>query len=682
MLSSLQFFNNSFNYNHSKIIKNIYKIKNFFDYNLNEINYVNNISLLEYIISIDDISLIKKALTENKIYHFNFVTHDKRSILYKLIKFGKNDMLKLILEKDKEIIGISILNITDISDYIPIAYSIFYNEDIIDYFKNTDFMLKNSDNSTLLDLCVINNKIKSFKYILNNIYNFDILNSQDTYGNTILHYIVLNYMNSYFIDEILHYSDILDFNIVSYNTHLTPLNLICYEQKFFLVSKFIKYSDVNISDINGNNCLYYSISNYSIFNKLFPRFTYFNNINTDGQTLCHKLLYYFKSNYNILNKYNIKKLLNNTNLNIQDNSGNSIVHLLSMNNIISHYLPELKNKFINHVITNNNNKTILDYDSTPIFINLLIDYYKNNFKLSSSDSEIKELLINNKYINNIILFNEISFHSINNKDYTTFGGLRIDTLSGLLFLHQKYNKILASPLNIIKYLNPSNEYKKYLLDLNLYITDNWYSNIGFEWNYQHFFKFDPFIDMFKITNSYFMIPIFITENNKGHLNILLFNKEKNEIERFEPNGIMVNSGFNYNFRKLDFILKNLFKNYTYIPPNQFLPFIGLYSYAYSLSKYKEIYIEPAGFCVIWCIIWIDLRLSHPNMSRSDIYFNFISKLINSKIDIKNILLDYSNKITDLRDNILKKLHTNMIEWINNINVKKVNSYFIDLFKSL
>lgn len=125
---------------------------------------------------------------------------------------------------------------------------------------------------------------------------------------------------------------------------------------------------------------------------------------------------------------------------------------------------------------------------------------------------------------------------------------------------------------------------------------------------------------------------------RGHQNVLIYDVEKKELERFEPHGggssilTWCEDIEQYKTNQLvlqlhnepcteDSIdnaivkhLKPIIGFETYYPPISFCPKIGFQSKT-SLEKQG---VDPGGFCFYWSIYYIDLRLSFPNKTRTQV----------------------------------------------------------------
>ncbi len=103
--------------------------------------------------------------------------------------------------------------------------------------------------------------------------------------------------------------------------------------------------------------------------------------------------------------------------------------------------------------------------------------------------------------------------------------------------------------------------------------------------------------------------------NTDHANVLIFDRQGKEFERFEPHGCKDL----FDYRLLDMELDQLAKilNWEYRKPTSFLPTIGIQSIQEKerMDTKNERKGDPSGFCSIWCLYWIDFRLSFPDINK-------------------------------------------------------------------
>jgi hypothetical protein len=108
----------------------------------------------------------------------------------------------------------------------------------------------------------------------------------------------------------------------------------------------------------------------------------------------------------------------------------------------------------------------------------------------------------------------------------------------------------------------------------------------------------------------------------GHFNFMVYDKEENNVYRFEPNGGVVNF---YNSPALDVMLKEKFKSWGdigYKSMNDFCPMIpgkkGSRGPQGLENRLEEQLTDPGGFCAYWSIFFIDFIWALPPTRDTDI----------------------------------------------------------------
>jgi ankyrin repeat protein len=274
------------------------------DYNIKDNS---NTWLLEYLIMFNQIDII--AILLNKNIRLDIIDELNRSILYSIIKFSYIPILKLLLEKDKEIIGKSILEIKDNEENISLFYAIkFFNKEainiIFDYQNN--FYSKNSEGENALHLAIKTNDLEIFKLVLGKITDINIKKNN---GETCLHlaikyraYDIIKYILKEYVDN----GGNINLNSTESKYNFSPLHYIFLSLDFqliFIFSNYLTNFNPNIQDKSGNIFLHYFINNIiqnstsykkdDIMNltDLVKKLNInYNLYNIDGNTPCHILL--------------------------------------------------------------------------------------------------------------------------------------------------------------------------------------------------------------------------------------------------------------------------------------------------------------------------------------------------------------------------------------------------------
>ena len=466
--------------------------------------------------------------------------------------------------------------------------------------------------------------------------------------------------------------------------------------------------DINNNDIKGNTIMHYCVlnNNFRYFEKLFNSNYNFNTVNILGQTLLHLIL----NNDNFLNFIIqtdiINLIIKKTNINLQDNKGESCFFLICKKGLLNKFYILLENKPLNGFIENKEKLKPIDFiENIDEFYELLTSSFL--FFIKNKDKYIinKELInkckkINNKclnFINKFIRFNNVSILSKkniycnnivdNNTKFVTYIGLQLDIFFGLLYLQQNYKNVKSTlHLNIFeKNKNLVNFYKN-----NGIIKDFKYDipNIEITWSFQNLF-YDK--NIFSIKNyNILLIPVGIILDQGSHSNILIFDKKKNIVIRFEPYGAQYPYGFNYNPELLDLKLEEMISrldsNYQYIPPKMFMK--NLSFQAFEIDEYEENKKigDPGGFCSAWSLWFCENYILN---NTNDIQLRKLVNKLELEIRVKNlyfrnVIRTFANKIAKYRDKYINKVDLDINDWNNqSLDDKKYNKVitFLESFKN-
>ena len=696
--------------NEFKKLEEIFKTNNNIDLDIHDKNYN---YIIHYLIIFNQIDLIKILLDKN--VRLDVLDIDGRTILYYPIKFNYKELFNILIQYNKKIIGISIIDIKDNLGNTALHYAtVLNNINIVKelIINNTDPLIRNNSNENVLHVALKYNRNDIIEYIISKPININFLTSN---GENLLQ-LAISYQNIY-ISNLLIEKTKINLNNQEKDYGTTSLQQLIVQSNIKLFKKAVSFgANINQQDMYGNTSLIYisTETNEELFNCLlsYDNLNY-NLTNINGETSLHIIL---SKNKNLSNHI-IKKIVKNTDLNIQDNDGKTCLYLLIYHDLILEYTDILVNKELNIYIHDKNNVSIYDLIDKSlkknIIIQIIIDSYynsliNNNNKLkldweiwcgNNISEKIKTI---NKLKNNIdickqkikeVIINEKksipSIDSINlvidngifvNTCYYT--GNTIDILFGILFLYNKFklsglNLLIHCPLtkndNLILY------YKSIGLDFD-YKLD--FINFELLWSFQKLLfpiNFEEnMIKLIKIS-KYIIIPIGIEVSKGSHANILFFDVKNKILERFEPNGANEPKELNYNSNLLDKLIATKFSkidpNITYNTPNNYLPIIGfqIIENIYE-NKCKRIG-DPNGFCGIWCIWWVYQKLKHPQINSSTLALELIKELKLKNINFKNYIRNFSKNITDLRDQYLKKYKLDINDWI-------VGNYDDDILEKL
>jgi hypothetical protein len=405
----------------------------------------------------------------------------------------------------------------------------------------------------------------------------------------------------------------------------------------------------------------------------------------------------FTAQTNISN-YNIEYFLTNTNLNIQNNDGETCWHYIIVTKLYKTYIDVLSNKKNNLFILDKKNKTPYELlsknkqEDIEMVLQILVTSYLNLLK--NKDSEIWTIDWEKicakpdanqdkcyKQIKKHIIDNSISvpikkkYYCINIEDpkkntTTSFTGVILDIITCYIVLQKKHVNLLTSITQDFV-INQSVEqyYKK--LGITKELSGD-YLNFELFWIFQRELwptNIENSINIFiKSDKNLFAIPVGIDLENGSHANIIIIDKEFKTIERFEPNGGVEPIDFNYNKNLLDFkiklFLEKFFPDYEYLEPDKFLPNIGFQSLEMIENKKMKKIGDPGGFCVGWCLWYLEQRIKF-NVHPKFLALKLIIKIKSKNISFKNLIRSYVNELLSQgRDPILEELNIDINDIIN------------------
>lgn len=681
-------------------IKNFDKIKEIL---LNDKNNELNLNihdnqynfLIHYIIIFNQIEILKILLMKNA--RIDIIDKDGKNILFTTIKYNYVEAVKLIIEYNNKIIGISVLDNRDVLGRTCLHYCVLL--DNIECLKilmkaGSNPYIKDNNFNNVLEFAMKDKNIEIIKYLLDVMdYNFLSKNNE-----TILQQALQINSNQIF-NLIL--GKKIDLNNQDKKYGLAILHQSISQNNYKFVEKILELNaDINIQDHYGNTPLMYAvIDNFGqIIELLINKSNLnYNLTNIEGETAFHIIL-----KNNIDSSDYIIKFIENTDLNIQDNDGNTCLYYMVKNDLIDKYKNELKLKDLDIFIENKNNEKISD----KINLDVIIDSYYNhliknqdklivdweiwcsktefdNIKKVDCKEKIKKIIKDEKRSlpkmnnDNLALDNGIF---VNNCFYT---GAPIDILFGLIFLFQKFDDIdliLDYPLTINKELELS--YKSHGINYN-YKLD--FCNFEINWLFQKLIFPDYFNAEIKNkikNNNYIVIPLGIEQSNGVHANILFYDVKKKKVERFEPYGARPPINLNYNPVLLDKLLEYKFKTFDeeikYIKPSDYLPVISFQLLETSHFKCRRIG-DPNGFCGIWCIWWVYHKMKNINMESNLLAEKLIKQIKFSNESFKNIIRNFSKNVTDLRDKYLEKNNLDINDiMVGNHTDDKINNIEKDI----
>jgi hypothetical protein len=251
----------------------------------------------------------------------------------------------------------------------------------------------------------------------------------------------------------------------------------------------------------------------------------------------------------------------------------------------------------------------------------------------------------------------------------TFTGSTLDILIGLIYLLKKHNNICSTLTT--EFVENKSLYAFYKSIGVLIGSRTEFLNFEMIWVNKKLYLINEFFDKIsecKNKNSNFIvIPLGIEMKEGSHANYIVYDLNKNTVERFEPHGSTTPPGLNYDPDLLDEILALRFKSFDekieYYSPKDFLPKIGFQMMDMMENKQKRIG-DPGGFCALWSIWYIDMRMIYKDLNPKELVNLLIDTIKKQNVSVKNMIRNYALNIIKDRDDILNKAGLDINDWLN------------------
>ena len=704
-----------------KLLKNnkwdeLIKILNNVDENIdvNMRDSANNY-IISYAVMYNRIDIVKKLCELNA--KIDVLDSDERSILYFPVKYGYDKMIDYLIEVNSDTIGVNIIDIKDKLFKTPLHYAIkTKNMYAIKKLLENNANPNSTDNKgyNALHLSIFTRDEEIVKLVTSFISN---INSKTNTGETSLHLacnLQLTSIAKYLIKSginILIQDSQHEFSALHYAVNLNLTSIVEVLLK--------NGANPNAQDVFGNTPIHYVLieENYNmipffISNQIISNF---NLYNIDGKLPLHIIL----ENYsNGIEPY-LEEIISKSNLSLMNNDGNSCLYLLCVLSIWKTFIPILKTKRLDIYSKNKLNQTVLDIidkKDYEQFINLVVEsYYErlkkypDNWKEEWENICSKEFTKDNKTKNNIEIKSPkdcmihikknimdtlelikegkkkcglssyplaknktcISLDEGESLDICTFTGTTLDVLLGLIYL-LKTHKNTCSTLSTEFYSNENlqNFYKSIGILMG---SRSEFLNFEIVWVHHKLYLIENFYEKINECKGknieFIIIPLGIEMKAGSHANYIIYDIKNKTVERFEPHGSATPPGLNYDPKILDELLESRFKvidaNIKYFGPADYEPKIGFQLMDIFENNKKKIG-DPGGFCALWAVWYVDMRLKYKETNCKDLIEILIRSIRTQNISVKNMIRNYAKNIIEIRDRILKKAGLDINDWLNDM----------------
>ena len=667
---------------------------------------------------INDNNIVHIATLNNKIDIIKLILKSKPSYLKKINKdgntpihimglYGYDNMLKLCLKHDNSFINI--LN----NDHENILHLLAKRDDnmfewVIKNIDNVDLNQVSNYNHSILTICIKKTKKENDKFNnrFNNLLELNI-NLSIPKKNPPLN-LAIKKKKEYLIKPLIKN----DINVNSIDSsYMTPLLLAVYNSMDNVVKLLIDNNvDISYTGPEGeHNPVTLSLirGDENIFNILLENGFDINKYNGNIETVLHIGF------QNEIKPEFICKLIYHGDMNIQNLNGTTPLHIFLNNFNWKNYNKLLENKKLDIFVKDKNNKSPINFvknNDLVDFITLISKIYIKNLdnNLVYDETELKtkekcypqakkEECLN--FIKQYIFETKKSYPDskdeliINKKftlieeEYTKQGSFNADTLHNMIYTVEilKRNKNLCVPFQYFDHDKMINDriIQNYthkmvskegsiMSDLIKIYTDYFYELLPYLvlWrsSKQYYYHKNLGLYLKKLLNSnkcrFILLKLtIITSGNSTHANIIIFDKTRGILERFEPYGKlpylesdeldeMIEKEIGKYFSDY---LKKKKKKLEYFSRTKSMNDVSFQT----ISKDEELpvrkYGDPVGYCLAWTFWYLEMRIKNPDIhprkliKKSVELINKKGKSIYSFIDF---IRNYASKLDSLKNNLL------------------------------
>ncbi len=470
--------------------------------------------------------------------------------------------------------------------------------------------------------------------------------------------------------------------------YLTPFIYAVKNKDYDLVNLLIsKGCDINYTGGEGDyNPMIWSIINHDIklIDILLENKFDVNKYNRYIETSLHYALYNKQSNKQ-LSPTIISKMLYYGNLNIKNINGQTPLHLLCKYHNWQNYNYIIQHKKLDIFIEDNHNKRPFDYlngnyiydfiDTVVLsYTKLLegninyIEQCKTDTHSSSCKAELKKYIFKTKRsipINedNMVITQKVKMITGEQSLYGLFNSDSFHNMIYTILILKKYKNVG------IPFQHFFND--KYINDQMIIMTNDLYKQpVEFVISdlvkiySEYFYRILPYLIIWRSSNQYYIHPnlefllkkcllssnirfivlklTLVTSPNGTHANVIIYDKVKNTLERFEPYGVIPYLETN-NLNKLieELGRKYINNNLKYYTPNDIFGTIGFQTISNDSSINVKQLGNPVGFCLSWTLWYLEMRINNPDVEPNVMLKHVMEEIINNKVvDSEKLFINF------------------------------------------
>jgi hypothetical protein len=175
-------------------------------------------------------------------------------------------------------------------------------------------------------------------------------------------------------------------------------------------------------------------------------------------------------------------------------------------------------------------------------------------------------------------------------------------------------------------------------------------------------------------SRFIMIKISLIPNTNGtHANVVLIDKKKHDVRRFEPYGVTdILDGYFLDKMISEYIKLATRAHYKYYKPSDYLEDARFQTVSNDTNTDDKKLGDPTGYCLAWCFWYVELKLWNPDIDEKTLINEAIIDIKEKYKSYDNPYLmfirEYGKKLDSYKNSILKAIGVSEIDYYN-INYK-------------
>jgi hypothetical protein len=615
--------------------------------------------------SLKKYSLNEPIFLNNYLFHYLILSNNLKGLkltkypIYKLNEEGYNGFMLAAKNKNYDILNYLIKTYSDYVFNLNLQNENFLHllhpsdNEYLDFIIKNDLnwnelmIQKSKDDTSPLETLltdgnynIINKILNKYDFKWNNYvytpYHFSLFFNRKINTDTMLKLIKL------IENKVPNYYNLLDkrrgMNLIYPALTTQNIKIIKYigdkvEMDYFTpLNTYHTFQTAYVNDMSKDD---YTISSY-IWNKIKTNHN-FTATNKFGDNLAHFIISKrfeessgsYKLEADILSKCDT--------WNIQNIEKSTPLHYL-VNLDFKKYSKFLKGKKVNLKIKDENDETVLDISSKSWKIFLL--------KLPKEKADKQNIKIKNyKY----------KHGNIFQAKFTDMGIFAIE-------INKKYPQLYLPKyiINHVSNVNSDNGLDVPDEILEEYLNFPWVVIWNKDTNYWIHPNLNQLINNTRRDKTHDFASIFLsTKLPSGglHAGLLLYDFKNNTVERFDPYGntSMIDDN-------IDEILEEELTwntGLTYLKPLDYMPTSGFQTISNEENNFNKKMGDFGGFCLAWCLWYLELRLNNPKVKSKILVKKSIKKLKLKNITFSEHIRNYANDINEKR-----------IKWLTSVGIDK------------